>query len=161
TFTPSIVAGSTVTWSASRSAGSAWRVATVTALTCAFHASGVVGMTFQVGVSGTAISFCICGLTVSGTGIVRAGTSRGGICAGADDVEIANAPATPAQLNPRQALKCDTAFMMSSRGSSLAVVECDIHWRCRSSSMRRMLEQVERDPPERLSIDPCKALQLP
>src|SRR5215471_16573891 len=59
----------------------------VTAFTCAFHASGVCGMTFQVGVSGAAISFCICGLTVSGTGIVLAGTSRGGICAGADSVE--------------------------------------------------------------------------
>src|SRR5262249_8370708 len=83
-------------------------------LTCAFHPSGVVGMTFHVGVSGDAISFCICGLTVSGTGIIRAGTSRGGVCAAADDVETANAMPTPA-LNPRQALTCDMAFMMSSQ----------------------------------------------
>ena len=30
-------------------------------------------MTFQVGVSGAAMIFCICGLTVSGTGTLRTG----------------------------------------------------------------------------------------
>src|SRR5271166_284919 len=102
-FTPSMVIGSILTWSASRRAGSPCMAATVTALTWAFHSSGVFGITFQFGVSGAAIIFCICGLTVSGTGIVRAGISRGpgvGVCAIPGGVEstlaiaIATAPAT-------------------------------------------------------------------
>src|SRR5215467_4003271 len=83
-FTPSIVIGSLLTWSASRRGSSPCMAAIVTVLTWAFHSSGVFGITFQVGVSGAAIIFCICGLTVSGTGIVRADISRGpgvGVCA--------------------------------------------------------------------------------
>src|SRR5262245_5957817 len=96
-------------------------------------------MTFHVGVSGAAISFCICGLTVSGTGTVRAGTSRGGVCAAADDVETANAMATPEALSPRQTLTCDMAFMMSL-------------------FMRRMYEQVNAACQSGCSTDPRKTL---
>jgi hypothetical protein len=36
----------------------------------------VLGITFHVDCSGAAMIFCICGLTVSGTGTLRAGNSR-------------------------------------------------------------------------------------
>src|SRR5271165_430744 len=106
-LTPSMVIGSILTWSASRRAGSPCMAATVTALTWAFHSSGVFGITFQVGVSGAAIIFCICGLTVSGTGIVRAGISRGqgvAFCAIAAEAARAIAIATLAAPATRQPL---------------------------------------------------------
>src|SRR6266852_5242643 len=51
-------------------------MAAAPALTCAFHSSAVFGITFQVGGGGAPMIFCICGLTVSGTGTLCAGTSR-------------------------------------------------------------------------------------
>ena len=52
------------------------------ASTCAFHSAAVFGNIFQVGLIGAPMIRCNCGLTVSGTGIDRAGTSRaGGVCA--------------------------------------------------------------------------------
>ena len=68
----------------SRNAGKVFIVAAAPAATCAFHSSAVFGITFHVGLSGAAINFRICGLTLSGTGIVRAGILRGasaGLCA--------------------------------------------------------------------------------
>src|SRR5262249_59724202 len=103
-------------WSASSRAGRPCMAATVTVLTWAFHSSDVFGITFQVGVSGAAIIFCICGLTVSGTGIVRAGISRDpgvGVCAIPGGVEgtivIAIAAAAPAT---RRCLTCTRAFKL-------------------------------------------------
>jgi hypothetical protein len=51
-------------------------MAAAPALTCAFQSYGVLGLTLQVGGGGAAMIFCICGLTVSGTGTLRGGTSR-------------------------------------------------------------------------------------
>jgi hypothetical protein len=42
-----------------------------------FHSSTVFGKTFQFELSGAPMRACIAGLTVSGTGSVRAGTSSG------------------------------------------------------------------------------------
>src|SRR5215831_10097677 len=75
-FTPSMTRGSTLTRSCVRNAGSAWMTAAAPSLTCALHPSAVSGITFHVAGSGAAMIFCICGLTVSGTGTLRAGRSR-------------------------------------------------------------------------------------
>src|SRR4029077_12003926 len=63
----------------------------------------VFGKTFQFGLMGAPMIFCICGLTVSGTGIVRAGTSRGGgvwAAACCKDAIVRTMPAAPAVNAP-------------------------------------------------------------
>ena len=115
-FTPSMTIGSTRTFSASRSAGSPFMAASAPALTCAFQPSAVSGMTFQVGVSGAAISLRICGLTVSGTGSVFAGTSRGpgaGACAPAVAATSASAAAATAPAGGR---RCRRVGRIAGRG---------------------------------------------
>ena len=75
-FTPAIVVGSTVTPSASRSFGKPATVAAAALSTLVFQSATVSGARLNFGSKGRAIIACICGLTVSGTGSVRAGASR-------------------------------------------------------------------------------------
>jgi hypothetical protein len=105
--------------------------ATVTVLTWAFHSSDVLGITFQVGVSGAAIIFFIYGLTVSGTGIDRAGISRGpcvGVCAipsGVEStiaIEMATAPATRRRLTCARVFKL---FPPNTYGYRTPHLECE------------------------------------
>ena len=77
-LTPLMVMASSFTRICSRNAGSRFAASAAAASTCTFHSAAVFGKTFQFGLMGAPMIFCICGLTVSGTGIVRAGTSRGG-----------------------------------------------------------------------------------
>ena len=75
-LTPAIVVGSTVTPSASRSFGSV-AIREVAALsTISLPICTRLWFETGTGISGRAMSACICGLTVSGTGSTRAGTSR-------------------------------------------------------------------------------------
>src|SRR6476659_8379963 len=67
-----MVSDSEVTPNRSRSSG---RPRPADGADIAFHSSADVGTTFQVGLSGAEIIARITGLTVSGTGSVRAGTS--------------------------------------------------------------------------------------
>ena len=102
TFTPSITAGSTLTWRCSRHAGRFFMVAAAPASASAFHSSPVFGRRSQFARSGPATIFCICGLTVVGTGKMRAGTSRGagsGLCANA----AGDGTAKPRHRSPRPA----------------------------------------------------------
>src|ERR1700682_4271100 len=54
-----------------------WTVLAACALAAARHSSPVFHKTFQVGLRGAAIIFCISGLTSVGTGRVVAGTCKG------------------------------------------------------------------------------------
>src|SRR5262245_38277970 len=77
-------------------------MAAAPAFTCALRSSAVFGITFQVGGGGAAMIFCICGLTVSGTGTLCPGTSRAheaDVWATAADAARMIAPAS-AQDNP-------------------------------------------------------------
>jgi hypothetical protein len=73
-----MVCGSIETRSCSRSAGSRLAASAAAASTTAFHSAAVLGKTFQVGLIGAPMIRCSCGLTVSGAGMVRVGSSRGG-----------------------------------------------------------------------------------
>src|SRR5580658_3345331 len=75
-LTPAIVVGCTVTPRAARISGSVATTAAAALSTIAFHSAGFFGTTFQVGLYGCPMIACICGLTVSGTGMTRAGTCR-------------------------------------------------------------------------------------
>src|SRR3954470_10499304 len=94
-----MVRGSSLTASASRMAGRARADAVAAVSTCAFQSSAVFGKSFQVGLIGAPMIFCICGLTVVGTGSRRAGTSRAvgmAVCAKACGVETPIATAAQA-----------------------------------------------------------------
>jgi hypothetical protein len=70
-------------------------------LTCTFHSSAVFGKSFQAGFIDAPMIFCICGLTVVGTGSVRAGTSRaGGTVVSARAYGVKATIATAAQARP-------------------------------------------------------------
>src|SRR3954466_6019151 len=73
-LTPLTVTASVLTPSRSRSAGR-WRPGD--GEDNVLHSSTVVGAVFQVVAGAAAISVCNSGLTVVGTGMVRAGTGRG------------------------------------------------------------------------------------
>jgi len=73
--TPSIVVFSILTLRRSVRPGRFRIVPAAPASETGFHSSPVLGRTFHPGRSGAAISFCTCGLTVVGTGSVRAGIS--------------------------------------------------------------------------------------
>src|SRR5450432_1051864 len=77
-----MVVGSTLTCNASRFAGSP-RATPAAALSMkVFHSSFDFPTKFQTGLGGAPIIFCISGLTLVGTGRLRAGVSRGaGVCA--------------------------------------------------------------------------------
>ena len=68
-----------------------------------FHSSPVFGRTFQPGRSGAAISFCTCGLTVSGTGSERVGTSKPPLLAGWAMAPGAKAATPATQIAPIRA----------------------------------------------------------
>src|SRR6476659_8635814 len=86
-----MVSDSEVTPNRSRSSG---RPRPADGADIAFHSSADVGTTFQVGLSGAEIIARITGLTVSGTGRVRAGTaSEAGADAGAWAVPTGSAAA--------------------------------------------------------------------
>ena len=75
-LTPFTVIASVLTPSRSRSAG---RLRPAAGADNVLHSSTVVGAVFQFAGGAPAISVCICGLTVLGTGMVRAGTVRGSV----------------------------------------------------------------------------------
>ena len=75
-FTPAMEINSAVTPSASRSLGRPCTVTAAASSTLIFHSAVVSGAILNLGSSCRAIIACIRGLTVSGTGITRAGTSR-------------------------------------------------------------------------------------
>ena len=77
TFTPSIVAGSTFTWSRSAIAGMVGTIPSSILSAALRHSSPVFQSLFQSGLRGAAMNFCIPGLTSVGTGSDFAGTSRG------------------------------------------------------------------------------------
>src|SRR5204862_6977500 len=72
-LTPLTVIASVLTPRRSRSAG---RFRPADGADNVFHSSTVVGAVFQLPAGGAPASACICGLTVVGTGMVRAGTER-------------------------------------------------------------------------------------
>ena len=75
-LTPLTVSASVLTPNRSRSAG---RLRPADGADNVLHSSTVVGAVFQFAAGGAAIIVCISGLTVSGTGSVRAGTARGSV----------------------------------------------------------------------------------
>src|SRR3954452_19040271 len=81
-LTPSIVVFSILTFRRSVRPGRLRMVPAAPASETGFHSSPVFGRTFQPGRSAAAISFCTCGLTVSGTGSERVGTSKPPLLAG-------------------------------------------------------------------------------
>src|SRR6476620_9311448 len=102
-LTPLMVIASSFTRICSRNAGSRFAASAAATSTCTFHSAAVFGKTFQFGLMGAPMIFCICRLTVSGTGIVRAGTSRGGgvwAAACCEDAIVRTMPAAPAVNAP-------------------------------------------------------------
>src|SRR3954453_6773038 len=75
-LTPFTVIASVLTPRRSRRAG---RLRPAAGADNVLHSSTLVGAVFQFAGGAPAISVCICGLTVLGTGMVRAGTVRGSV----------------------------------------------------------------------------------
>src|SRR5262245_38201343 len=75
-FTSPIMVGSTLTPNASRSRGNVATTLRAASSTLLFQSTVVSGTRLKFGLKGLAMTACIWGLTVSGTGIERAGTSR-------------------------------------------------------------------------------------
>src|SRR6478672_7311095 len=75
-LTPLTVTASVLTPRRSRNAG---RLRPGEGADNVLHSSTVVGAVFQFAAGGAAIIVCICGLTVLGTGMVRAGTALGSV----------------------------------------------------------------------------------
>src|SRR5262245_22450574 len=76
-----------------------------------FHSSAVFGTTFQVELSGAAMSACIAGLTSSGTGRLRAGTSsdRGAtpcVCPATVKPSVTPKTSKPKRVRYRQIMTC-------------------------------------------------------
>src|SRR5687768_6496770 len=81
TFTPLMTVDSEVTRRRSRSAG---RPRPGDGAEMVFHSSSDAGTALQLALGGAPMTACISGLTVVGTGIVRAGTSSGAGAAASD-----------------------------------------------------------------------------
>jgi hypothetical protein len=137
-FTPSIVSGSSFACNVSRTTGSARAAAAPATLICAFHSSGVFGKTFQVGLMGAPMILCICGLTVVGTGRVRAGASRG---AGIWACDVAAPTIRPS---------------FEGREPALHQIWCDA-WRQHAGNAQRCLRQAGRSEERRRAV---KSLEL-
>src|SRR6478752_8177302 len=75
-LTPFTVIASVLTPNRSRSVG---RLRPAEGADTVFHSSVVVGAVFQLPAGAAAISVCISGLTVVGTGMLRAGIARGSL----------------------------------------------------------------------------------
>ncbi len=99
-LTPSIVVFSILTFRRSVRPGRLRIVPAAPASETGFHSSPVFGRTFQPGRSGAAISFCTCGLTVSGTGSERVGTSKPPLLAGWAMAPGAKAATPATQIAP-------------------------------------------------------------
>ena len=102
-LTPSIVVFSILTFRRSVRPGRFRIVPAAPASETGFHSSPVFGRTFQPGRSGAAISFCTCGLTVSGTGSERVGTSKPPLLAGWAMAPGAKAATPATQIAPIRA----------------------------------------------------------
>src|SRR5581483_4382547 len=102
-LTPAMVAGSTLTPRRWRISGNVATVSAAALATSAFHSSADFGCAFQMGESGRAITACMAGLTVSGTGISCSGTWRSAFSA--NDAE------TPASAMPIAASAMRRLFM--------------------------------------------------
>jgi len=90
------------------------------ALATARHSWPELGRIFQFCRSGAPISFCISGLTVVGTGILRAGTSRG-----AEAVVCAVAAATAMAANPSAIVFVRRELTIVRLISLVAPTQCD------------------------------------